>query len=46
MVVARGNPAEVVLDYRIDYGELDASDTYDLDEDLDKEERDEEQIER
>jgi len=46
MAVARGNPAEVVLDYRIDYGELDASDTYDLDEDLDKEERDEEQIER
>jgi acetyltransferase-like isoleucine patch superfamily enzyme len=30
MVVARGNPAEVVLDYRIDYGELTASDTYDL----------------
>jgi acetyltransferase-like isoleucine patch superfamily enzyme len=42
MVVARGNPAEVVLDYRLDYGELTASDTYDLDE----EERDEEEIER
>jgi acetyltransferase-like isoleucine patch superfamily enzyme len=32
MVVARGNPAEVVLDYRLDYGELTASDTYDLSE--------------
>ena len=42
MAVARGNPAEVVLDYRSDYGELDASDTYDLDEDV----RDEEEIER
>ncbi|MGO9336356.1 MAG: acyltransferase [Terracidiphilus sp.] len=31
MVVARGNPAEVVLDYRLDYGELAASDVYDLD---------------
>ena len=30
MVVARGNPAEVVLDYRMDYAELTASDTYDL----------------
>jgi hypothetical protein len=46
MAVARGNPAEVVLDYRIDYGELDASDTYDLDEDLDKEQLGEEEIER
>ncbi|MGA2046630.1 MAG: acyltransferase [Terracidiphilus sp.] len=33
MVVARGNPAEVVLDYRLDYGELTASDVYDLSED-------------
>jgi acetyltransferase-like isoleucine patch superfamily enzyme len=33
MVVARGNPAEVVLDYRADYGELTASDYYDLEED-------------
>jgi acetyltransferase-like isoleucine patch superfamily enzyme len=46
MVVARGNPAEVVLDYRLDYGELDASDTYDLDEDRDEEVRYEEEIER
>jgi hypothetical protein len=46
MTVARGNPAEVVLDYRIDYGELDASDTYDLDEDRDQDELDEEKIER
>jgi acetyltransferase-like isoleucine patch superfamily enzyme len=38
MVVARGNPAEVVLDYRLDYGELAASDTYDLGPDEDREE--------
>jgi hypothetical protein len=36
----------VVLDYRLDYGELDASDTYDLDEDRDEEVRYEEEIER
>jgi len=36
MVVARGNPAEVVLDYRLDYGELTASDVYDLSEDEDR----------
>jgi acetyltransferase-like isoleucine patch superfamily enzyme len=38
MVVARGNPAEVVLDYRLDYGELTASDFYDLSENGDRRE--------
>jgi acetyltransferase-like isoleucine patch superfamily enzyme len=38
MVVARGNPAEVVYGNQLDYGELTASDTYDLDEDADREE--------
>ncbi|HEY1902094.1 MAG TPA: acyltransferase [Terracidiphilus sp.] len=38
MAVARGNPAEVVYDNRLDYGELTASDTYDLGEDADREE--------
>ena len=34
MVVARGNPAQVVLDYRRDAVEFAASDYYDLEEDL------------
>jgi acetyltransferase-like isoleucine patch superfamily enzyme len=38
MAVARGNPAEVVYDNRLDYGELTASDTYDLDEDTNRQE--------
>ena len=33
MVVARGNPAEVAVDYRIDYGELTESDSYFTSED-------------
>lgn len=39
MVVARGNPAEVVLDYRIDQAEFVASDFYDLEADDEHEAR-------
>lgn len=37
MTVARGNPAEVVLDSRIDHGEFTASDFYDLSDGRDQE---------